>query len=314
MNVTVPIHVPERRTVAARLLSRGRARRCRTGQAGVSEPLPSPAPPGISRIDRGVGEPVVLLHGVGLCADVWQPQIASLAQDRRVIALDLPGHGNSAPLPGQPGLGDYVDWTIAAIAALELGRVDLAGHSLGALIAAGVATRPDAPVRRLALLGPVYRRDAGAAAAVWERARQLGLGTAGKDAPITRWFSENDDEAVVERVRGYLRAVDPLGYAAAYAAFASVDSAYEAAYARIDVPTLVLTGAEDSNSTPQMSRALAALIPGAVVRILPRQRHMFGLTAACEVSRILLDWLEDRLMDEEPAACGRLAEQAGGRA
>ncbi len=45
--------------------------------------------------DAGHGPPVLLLHSVGLNADVWEPQITGLAPRHRVVAPDLPGHGRA---------------------------------------------------------------------------------------------------------------------------------------------------------------------------------------------------------------------------
>jgi pimeloyl-ACP methyl ester carboxylesterase len=53
-----------------------------------------------------------------------------------VIAVDMPGHGDSDPLPGTPALPDYVAWAARVVQALGLGPVSVAGHSMGALIAA----------------------------------------------------------------------------------------------------------------------------------------------------------------------------------
>ncbi len=46
----------------------------------------------------GSGAPLVLIHGVGMRLEAWAPQIAALSQRFEVIALDLPGHGESRPL------------------------------------------------------------------------------------------------------------------------------------------------------------------------------------------------------------------------
>ncbi len=105
--------------------------------------------------------PLLALHG-------WLDNAASfiavaplLANDFRVIALDLPGHGRSAHLP--PGVTryhatDYADHVLNAADALQLQRFDLLGHSLGAGVASLVAAAAPARVRKLALiegLGPL---------------------------------------------------------------------------------------------------------------------------------------------------------------
>lgn len=49
-------------------------------------------------LDQGAGEPLVLIHGVGMQASAWYPQIDDLSRDFRVISVDMPGHGRSDPL------------------------------------------------------------------------------------------------------------------------------------------------------------------------------------------------------------------------
>ena len=63
----------------------------------------SRTPSGAAYLDRGRGgETVVLIHGVGMRIEAWAPQIERLADSFRVVAVDLPGHGLSAPVPRPP--------------------------------------------------------------------------------------------------------------------------------------------------------------------------------------------------------------------
>ena len=59
--------------------------------------------------EQGTGEPFVLIHGVGMQSAAWAPQFAALAQSYRVIALDMPGHGQSDPLPANSRLEGTVN-------------------------------------------------------------------------------------------------------------------------------------------------------------------------------------------------------------
>ncbi|MGF6478327.1 alpha/beta fold hydrolase [Paraburkholderia sp. JPY419] len=54
-------------------------------------------------LEQGSGEPLVLIHGVGMQALAWYPQIEGLSSGLRVISVDMPGHGRSDPL--EPGAG-----------------------------------------------------------------------------------------------------------------------------------------------------------------------------------------------------------------
>lgn len=246
-------------------------------------------------VEAGAGEPLLLIHGVGLRAEAWAPQIEALASVARMIAVDMPGHGGSDPLPGQPALADYVAWAARVIQALGLGPVSVAGHSMGSLIAAGLAVeRPDL-ICRAALLNGVHRRSAEARAAVLARAAEIAAGGGGTEAPLGRWFS--DDQADLRGlVAGWLQNVSAGGYAAAYSAFANGDAVYADRLGEIHCPLLVLTGDGDGNSTPAMTLAMAALAPMGRAVVINGHRHMVNLTAPAAVSAELQLWLATQEM------------------
>ncbi|MFH8976824.1 alpha/beta fold hydrolase [Streptomyces sp. NPDC017890] len=85
----------------------------------------------------GAGEPLLLLHGIGHHRQAWDPVVDILATEREVIAVDLPGFGQSTALP--PGLPHDLPTTTAVLhafcAALGLDRPHVAGNSLGGLLA-----------------------------------------------------------------------------------------------------------------------------------------------------------------------------------
>ena len=232
-------------------------------------------------LSAGDGPPVLLIHGVGLRAEVWGPQFDALSATHMVLAVDMPGHGESDPLPSGAALPDFVAWAARVIDALALGPIAVAGHSMGALIAGGLAaTRPDL-VARVAMLCPVHRRSAAASAAVLARATDLA-----------RWFTA--EEAVPRALcADMLRTVSPAGYATAYAAFAAGDATYADRLPGIRCPALVLTAEGDANSTPAMTHAIADAIPGGRALVIAGHRHMLTLTAADLVNAALLDWLKE---------------------
>lgn len=240
--------------------------------------------------DGAKGAPLLLIHGVGMRAEAWQPQIDALSQDHRVIAADMPGHGGSSPLPPDACLSDFVGWAARLVEALEEGPVNLAGHSMGALVSAGLAIeRPDL-VARAALLNAVYRRSPEARDAVIARAAEISGGEGRIDGPLSRWFG--DDQAEIRAmVADWLAGMDPGGYATAYRSFAEGDSIYADRLSQIRCPALLLTGEHDFNSSAQMSRDMAAVIPRGEAVIVPGHRHMVNLTAPTIVNDILKDWL-----------------------
>jgi pimeloyl-ACP methyl ester carboxylesterase len=93
----------------------------------------------------GSGPPLVLLHGVGHRRQAWQAVLDRLTPCRDVIAVDLPGHGESPPLrgDGRPVLAEMLGEVTALLDDLGLDRPHLAGNSLGGRVAleAAVAGR-----------------------------------------------------------------------------------------------------------------------------------------------------------------------------
>jgi (E)-2-((N-methylformamido)methylene)succinate hydrolase len=242
----------------------------------------------VGAVVAGAGAPVLLIHGVGLRAEAWGPQVAALSGRHLVIAVDLPGHGESDALPGVPDLQDYVAW--AARVVEGIGPVSLVGHSMGALIAAGlVVERPDL-VRRVALLNGVFRRDAAARATVLVRASAIAAGQGDVTGPLNRWFGASNDDARA-LVAGWLGTVQQAGYAAAYRAFATGDAVYADRFGKIGCPLLALTADGDANSTPDMAMAMARAAPLGAAVVLAGHRHMMNLTAPDAVNAELNAWL-----------------------
>lgn len=250
---------------------------------------------GAAYVVEGTGEPLVLVHGVGLRLEAWAAQIAALSDTHRVIALDMPGHGASAPLASGARLPDFVAWLARVLDDLGLERVDLAGHSMGALITGGMAAEHPDRLGRVALLCGVHRRTPEAAAAVLDRAEALGRGERDSAGPIARWFGAGSAEPAARLVRGWLDAVDGDGYATAYTAFATGDATYADVWPGVRQPALFLTGALDANSTPAMARAMAAAAPRGHAVVVEGHGHMVPMTAPDAVNAALRTWLAEEI-------------------
>jgi pimeloyl-ACP methyl ester carboxylesterase len=253
----------------------------------------SKTPSGTAYLARGEGdETVVLIHGVGMRIEAWGPQIARLASQFRVIAVDLPGHGMSAPLGKPPVLVNFVDWFGGFLGELGLGPVNVAGHSMGALVATGMAATAADKVRRVALLNGVYKRTSAARRAVEARADEIVSGVFDREAPLERWFSPEEKASdAYALVHELLQVVDPAGYATAYRAFATGDSVYSDCWPRVRCPALFLTGDGDLNSTAAMARNMATAAPRGEAIVIEGHRHMVNLTAPDAVNEALVGWL-----------------------
>ncbi|RWB52529.1 alpha/beta fold hydrolase [Mesorhizobium sp.] len=261
------------------------------------------APDGTSFIRAGSGAPVLFIHGVGMNAAIWQPQIERMADRWDVIAIDLLGHGRS-PLPPQaPELADYARQAIRLLDHLGLDNVSVVGHSMGALVAQELALLAPERVGRIVSLNAVFRRPPELADAVRERAAALtGRGdAAGAAQTIARWFGDPVPAgltAAAEKTAAALGEVDPEGYARTYRLFARADADHAERLPTLAVPALFITGSEDKNSSPAMSAAMARLAPHGRCTVLPGERHMMAVAAPDLTTRHIADFLQEREVAE----------------
>jgi pimeloyl-ACP methyl ester carboxylesterase len=116
--------------------------------------------------EHGSGEPLVLLHGGLGAAELWAPVLPALAAGRRVIAVDLQGHGHTADVDRPLRPETMADDVAALIAHLGLERADVMGYSLGGLTALRTAIQHPERVRRLVLVSIAFRRDGNHADAI----------------------------------------------------------------------------------------------------------------------------------------------------
>lgn len=122
--------------------------------SGLSEDTVAMGPHTVHYLVGGSGEPVVLLHGIFAEKDHWVDFARPLTGRYRVIAPDLPGFGESGRLPDQAY--DYATQTArlkTLLDGLGLGRVHLAGNSMGGTLAALFALRYPERVASVALVG-----------------------------------------------------------------------------------------------------------------------------------------------------------------
>jgi len=233
-------------------------------------------------LEQGAGpETVVLIHGLGARADRWRLVLDRLArQGYRCLAPDLPGHGLATKGPDVPfSPPALADWVVGLLDELGLASVDLVGTSLGGHIAALVAGRVPARIRRLVLMGSlglVPRPDIipPMTTSVRQQSRDA------IEAKLLRVFG--DPELVTEAfVTEEWRIANSPGAAAAldrYAAYLDEDHPEDLATAalRDAVPkleTLLVWGAEDVSVPPEVGRAALEQLPEARLVVIEGAAH-----------------------------------------
>ena len=238
----------------------------------------------LASITSGEGPLVLLIHGVGLRAEAWCAQIDAFSKAFRVVAVDMPGHGESKSLPDTAQLADFTD----CIAAVLDEPAMVVGHSFGAMIALEMAIRHKTHVKGVAALNAIYRRDAAAKAAVLERANSLdGKTIADPTATLNRWFG-GEPSPENDACKDWLQTVDPEGYRNAYRLFAEKDGPPEADLKTLTCPSLFVTGDLEPNSTPEMAQNMAALAPNGRAEVFADAAHMLPMTHAQQLNALLM--------------------------
>jgi len=233
---------------------------------------------------RGAGpHALVLLHGFTGTAAAWDDLAPVLASGRRLVALDLPGHGRSDAPPAGADLAAVADAVVATVASAGVERADWLGYSLGGRVALHVALRHPARVDRLVLesaspgLADPAARAARAAA---DDALADALERDGLAAFVERWLAQplfatqaRLSPAVRARERARRLAQAPTALAAALrATTVGRQGPLLGALATLRRPVLLVAGAEDAPYRAHAA-AMAARLPDARVAIVPDAGH-----------------------------------------
>lgn len=230
----------------------------------------------LSTVDEGAGRPVLLLHPLAQCGELWRPVIDELAPRARVLAPDARGHGASTWNGSAFSIDELAEDVAGLIKEVGGGPVAMAGMSMGGCVAIALAATHPELVSRLVLAdttacyGPnrVERWEQRATDAVTKpRREQLAF-------QLDRWFSaefQRSDPAEVTRAAELFVATDSSAHAQACRALGGFDG--RPVLSSISCPTLVLVGAHDYATPPDLARTLADGIGHAAMRVLPGTRH-----------------------------------------
>ncbi len=109
---------------------------------------------------HGSGEPVVLLHGAFMTiTSNWTEWIRELSKTRKVIAIEMQGHGRTADIERDISQENLADDVAALLDHLKIGRADILGYSMGGGVAIQCAVRHPAKVRKVVVISSYVRRD-----------------------------------------------------------------------------------------------------------------------------------------------------------
>jgi len=226
--------------------------------------------------ESGAGDAILFLHGLGSCAQDWLLQMSVFAERFRVVAPDLPGHGESDKPQGRIRVADLVGDVIGLLDALEVSRAHVVGLSLGGCVAQQLALDFPARVRSLTLVNTFARFDMGGPANALPLALRMAvLGLLGLPAQAhfvaARLFPKPEQAPLRQMAAERIAANDPASYRRLLRAIRAFDVTRR--LSEITCPTLVIAGDRDSTAPLRAKRFLAAHIPGARFELVADSGH-----------------------------------------
>ena len=243
---------------------------------------------GFDEAGGGDATAIIFLHGVGSDKSVWRPQLEYFGEDRRAIAFDYPGYGDSDPAPAGTTRDDYASAIISAMHELGVDRAHICGLSLGGVVA--IAMHHADPGRCASLIladtfavhpqgEAIYDRSIAASADL----RALA------EARVDVLLGQPADPAVRSEVVETMARIEPAAYRIGAEAVWRADQVERAS--NVQAPTLVVCGTEDKVTPPALSTALAALIPGARYEGIAGAGHISNLERADEFNRLVEEFI-----------------------
>jgi 3-oxoadipate enol-lactonase len=237
--------------------------------------------------DTGKGEPIILLHPLGLDWRAWRDVIPSLAKAHRVIAYDLRAHGHAAAAPRPNTLERLANDLLHLMDLLHIRKAEIAGLSYGGCVAQKFAlTYPERVSSLILLATPAKSQESFAQRAI--SADHHGMES--QVIPtLLRWFKPEllaEDPWFVRYARERLRRAIVEDWADSWRALAAMDTFDSLPNLRIS--TRVVAGECDASTPVAAMRELASRIPHSHLTVIPGGTHMLSLVKPLETASAIL--------------------------
>ena len=251
--------------------------------------------------DVGAGQPVLFIHGWPHNRTLWAAQLSGLPTHARCIAPDLRGFGGSS-IAGPYSIDQYADDLAAFLGVLGLERVVVCGVSMGGYVALSMLRRHSSLLRALILTSTRATADSPEArekrrrliAFVREHGVEALAGRQLKAMVGETTFNSRPD--VCEALRLLMAGAPAEGVIGALEAMsARADST--PLLAGISMPTLVVSGSEDTFTPPDELRALASAIPGARLEVIQNAGHVCCYERPAAFNHVVSEFIASLMYD-----------------
>ena len=238
---------------------------------------------------------LVLGHSLACSARMWDPQIAALKDQYRILAYDTRGHGASEAPKGAYTLEQLADDLSALLKFLKIENPHYCGLSMGGMIGQTFALKYPGVFKTLTLADTTSRYPAEAWPLWQDRIRTAE--TKGMEPlaqpTLERWFTEpfrKSNPAAVDGIRKLIISTPVAGYAGCCHAIPKIN--LTARLKEIKCPILVIVGADDPGTPPAMAKEIHDNAPGSRLVVLPQAAHIANLEQPAAFTRALEDFLK----------------------
>jgi 3-oxoadipate enol-lactonase len=240
---------------------------------------------------------VCITHSLASDGGSWSEQVpALLGGGFRVLRLDMRGHGGSDSVSGDYTMAALADDVDKALAVLGIARVHYIGLSIGGMIGQAFALAHGERLISAMWCDTLPASPQGADEAWAQRlstVRNAGSLAPLADATVERWLTDAFKARHPGRwrqIRDTITGTTPAGYLGCCAAILDFD--FVPRLPSVQLPTLVVCGADDAGTPASENRKLAGLVPGARYEEIAACRHFPNVERPDEFNRIMLGWLE----------------------
>jgi 3-oxoadipate enol-lactonase len=241
--------------------------------------------------------PLLLVHGVGSTAAIWDCQLAAFGDRRLCAAVELRGNGTQKPDP-DPALitrAGYAEDVLCVADALRAPRFILVGCSLGGVVAFELWKRARERIAAMVLLGTFARYPDGEAYARQIKAQALEAGDMRAFGELRAAKLGLPPQRLRETVEQYGCKSTACFLAATHATWTGD---YRELLPAIDVPALVAYGEHDSVAPRELAAPITAAIPGAQLEAVPNAGHVANADNPTAFNAMLRGFLERNAMME----------------
>jgi pimeloyl-ACP methyl ester carboxylesterase len=223
---------------------------------------------------------LVLIHGAGGSSQTFLHQLRGLDRSLNILALDLPGHGNTLG-PGLDTISAYAKWVEQTLSAGSIPACFLGGHSMGGAICLELARRSSLPLKGLVLISTGEKLHVSPRileGLLTEPDQTLTL--------INRWcFPKNTDPVLIRQSVELMKQTPISVISNDFVACNRFDRSEK--LSTITLPTLILVGQEDKMTPPALSQRLNQKIFSSRLAMVPGAGHLVMLEKPREVNQAI---------------------------